>query len=35
MCWATFDGKMEQVEAAEAICNAHLFQFIQKLSWYE
>ena len=30
MRWATFNRKMEQVEAAEAVCNAHLFQFVQK-----
>jgi hypothetical protein len=33
MRWATFDRKMEQIEAAEAVCNARLFQFVQKLSW--
>ncbi len=32
MRWATFDRKMDQVEAAEAVCNSHLFQFVQKLS---
>jgi hypothetical protein len=35
MRWATFDRKMEQVEAAEAVCNAHLSLFLQKLSWHE
>jgi hypothetical protein len=35
MRWATFDRKMEQVEAAEAVCNARLFRFVQKLSWHE
>ncbi len=33
MRWATFDRKMDQVEAAEAVCNARLLQFVQKLSW--
>jgi hypothetical protein len=33
MRWATFDRKMEQVEAAEAVCNAHLVRFVRKLSW--
>jgi hypothetical protein len=32
MRWATFDRKMRQIEAAEAVCNARLFRFIQKLS---
>jgi hypothetical protein len=32
MRWVTFDRKMEQIEAAEAVCNSHLFQFVQKLS---
>ncbi len=32
MRWATFDRKMDQVEAAEAVCNAHLLQFVQNLS---
>ena len=32
MRWATFDRKMSQVEAAEAICNARLFHFVQQLS---
>jgi hypothetical protein len=35
MRWATFDRKMQQVEAAEAICDARLLRFIQKLSWQE
>jgi hypothetical protein len=35
MRWATFDRKMKQVEAAEAVCNAHLSLFLQKLSWHE
>ncbi len=29
MRWATFDRKMARVEAAEAVCNARLFQFVQ------
>jgi hypothetical protein len=33
MRWATFDRKMDQVEAAEAVCSARHLQFIQKLSW--
>jgi hypothetical protein len=32
MRWATFDRKMDQVEAAEAVCYARLFQFVQKPS---
>jgi hypothetical protein len=32
MRWATFDRKMEQVEAAEAVCNAHLVRFVQQLT---
>ena len=32
MRWATFDRKMNRIEAAEAVCNAHLFQLVQKLS---
>jgi hypothetical protein len=32
MRWATFDRKMQQIEAAEAICNAHLVQFVQQLT---
>ncbi len=31
MRWATFDRKMEQVEAAEAVCNARLFRAVQRL----
>jgi hypothetical protein len=31
MRWATFERKMEQVEAAEAVCNAHLVRFVQRL----
>jgi hypothetical protein len=31
---ATLDRKMEQVEAAEAVCNARLVQFVQQLSWH-
>jgi hypothetical protein len=31
MRWATFDRKIEQVEAAEAVCNAHLVRFVQRL----
>jgi hypothetical protein len=33
MRWATFDRKMEQVEAAEAVCNARLACIVQKLTW--
>ncbi|WP_201864829.1 hypothetical protein [Microvirga soli] len=33
MRWITFDRKMDQVEAAEAICNVRLLRFVQKLSW--
>ncbi len=32
MRWATFDRKMDQVEAAEAVCNTYLLHFVQKLS---
>jgi hypothetical protein len=32
MRWATFDRKMRQIEAAEAVCNARLFQFVQQLT---
>jgi hypothetical protein len=32
MRWATFDRKMEQIEAAEAVCNAHLFHVVQHLT---
>jgi hypothetical protein len=32
MRWATFDRKMEQVEAAEAVYNAHLARFVQQLT---
>jgi hypothetical protein len=32
MRWATFDRKMDQVEAAEALCDAHLLRFVQKLT---
>jgi hypothetical protein len=32
MRWNTFDSKMEQVEAAEAVCDAHLARFILKLT---
>lgn len=35
MRWATFDNKMKQIEAAEAVCNARLFQFVQKLTQHE
>jgi hypothetical protein len=31
MRWTTFDRKMDQIEAAEAICNAHLLRFVQQL----
>jgi hypothetical protein len=32
MRWATFDRKMDQVEAAEAVCNARLLRFVQQLA---
>jgi hypothetical protein len=32
MPWATFDCKMEPIEAAEAVCNAHLARFVQPLT---
>jgi hypothetical protein len=32
MRWATFDRKMEQVEAAEAVCNAYLIRAFQRIS---
>ncbi len=32
MRWATFDRKMSQVEVAEAVCNARLLRFVQKLA---
>ena len=32
MRWATSDRKMDQVEAAEAICDARLLRFIQKIA---
>jgi hypothetical protein len=32
MRWATFDRKMDQVEAAEAVCDARLLRFVQKLT---
>jgi hypothetical protein len=32
MRWATFDRKMEQVDAAKTICDANLAPFIQKLA---
>jgi hypothetical protein len=31
MRWATFDREMERIETAEAVCNAHLLRFVQKL----
>jgi hypothetical protein len=31
MRWATFDRKMSQIEAAEAVCNTHLFLVVQRL----
>jgi hypothetical protein len=31
MRWATFDRKMDQVEAAEAVCNGNLLHFVQRL----
>ncbi len=31
MRWVTFDRKMEQVEAAETVCDARLLRFVQKL----
>jgi hypothetical protein len=30
---ATFDRTMQQIEAAEVICDARLLRFVQKLSW--
>jgi hypothetical protein len=32
MRWATFERKMSQVEAAEAVCNAHLLRFVEQLT---
>jgi hypothetical protein len=32
MHWATFDRKMKRVQAAEAICDARLLYFVQKLA---
>ena len=32
MRWATFDRKMEQIEAAEAVYNTHLVQFVQQMN---
>jgi hypothetical protein len=32
MRWATFDRKMEQIEAAEAVVNGCLLLLVQKLS---
>jgi hypothetical protein len=32
MRWATFERKMKRVETAEAICDARLLYFINKLS---
>jgi hypothetical protein len=32
MRWATFDRKMERVQAAEAVCDARLGYFVQKLA---
>jgi hypothetical protein len=32
MRWATFDRKMDKIEAAEAVCNAHLAQFVQQFT---
>lgn len=34
MRWATFDRKMDQVEAAEAVCNVRLFRFVQQLAHF-
>jgi hypothetical protein len=31
MRWITFDRKLEQVEAAETVCDARLLRFVQKL----
>jgi hypothetical protein len=28
MRWGTFDRKMDQVEAAEAVCNGNLLRFV-------
>jgi hypothetical protein len=32
MRWATFDRKLDQIEAAEAVCDTNLLRFVQKLS---
>jgi hypothetical protein len=32
MRWATFDRKMKRVQAAEAVCDARLLYFVQKLA---
>jgi hypothetical protein len=32
MRWATFDRRMAQIEAAEAVCNARLFRLVQQLT---
>lgn len=32
MRWASFDRKMAQIKAAEAVCDAHLLRFVQKVS---
>jgi hypothetical protein len=32
MRWATFERSMEQIESAEAVCNAHLARFVQQLT---
>ena len=34
MRWATFERKMSQVEAAEAVCDARLLRFVQKLAQF-
>jgi hypothetical protein len=33
MRWATFERKMKRVEAAEAVCDARLLYFVQKLAF--
>jgi hypothetical protein len=32
MRWTTFDRKMQQIEATEAVCNAHLLRFVQQFT---
>jgi hypothetical protein len=33
MRWATFERKMKRVQAAEAVCDARLLYFVQKLAY--